>query len=145
MAPLSLLCLIFGGTLVSSVSKIALYPSNVTDTYGLNAFGYPAQWLLDEQLIAGDPLNNPSSSKPCKNPWLPTYKADWYQSGNPSFPTPRAVIDLGAMYDITNICTYTTNPNWDVIWQVFKTNPFQNPIQSLKTNINYNWNGWACR
>ena len=74
-------------------TKIPLFPENVTDLFGLNKFGYPAQHLLDEQKLAGDPLNDPANAGQCNTSWLPVYSNTWYPQGSPSFPGPAAAID----------------------------------------------------
>lgn len=86
-----LLCLGILTLAVNSQTKIALSPENVTDLFGLNDFGFPAQHLLDEQKLAGDPLNDPANAGKCNTSWLPIYSPTWYPQGNPSFPGPIAV------------------------------------------------------
>eukprot|EP01084_Bolivina_argentea_P186724 321771_1 len=130
-----------------SQTKIELFPQNVTDLFGLNDFGYPAQHLLDEQKLAGDPLNDPTNAGKCVTPWLPVYNPSWYPSGNPTFPGPIVAINLGSVYNVTNICVFTQYGTWNMTWRILDKNPYDTQsIYEFTSNVNGGtWgNHWNC-
>ena len=106
-------------------SKIELSSSNVIDFFGLQT-SKPPQQLLDEQSIAGDPLNG--NGNPCYTSYLPATSNDWYPITYPSMPGPQAIIDLNGTYMISNICMYISYINdFRITWKFTKENPFSNP------------------
>ena len=145
MALLLIICAIAFSA--NSQTKIQLFPENVTDLFGLNDFGYPAQHLLDEQKLAGDPLNDPANAGQCNTSWLPIYSPDWYPQGNPSFPGPKAAIDLGNIYQISNLCVFVSWSTWNMTWAISEKNPYDpNPnIQFTSEVHGGTWgNKWNC-
>eukprot|EP01084_Bolivina_argentea_P186725 321772_1 len=134
-----------------SQSKLNLSTSNVIDIFGVYNTKMNVRNLLDEQTIAGDPLNDPSNALPCKSPWLPSLYNEYYPVTYPEYPGPAAVIVLESIYKLTNICIYIMNnnsSNWVdfiVTWNFTVYNPFEPPTLSFPTKINLKWaNHWNC-
>ena len=155
MAPICLvlriLCLI---KICFGQSKLNLSTSNVVDIFGVYSTKMPVRNLLDEQRIAGDPLNDILNTNQCKTPWLPSPYDEYYPIGNPQYPGAVAVIALESIHKITNICIDIINhnsSNWldfNITWNFTLYNPFEPAKISISTAINEKWsknhNGWNC-
>eukprot|EP01084_Bolivina_argentea_P186723 321769_1 len=130
---------------ITETSKIQLFKEDVTDAYGLLLSQTPAQNLLDEQIISGDPLNDPTNAGTCHTAYLPTDNNDWYPINNPNQPGPSAFINLRATYNITNIAFFINyNNDFSITISFTENNPFDTIIYQQTYNIDSSWgnNKW---
>ncbi|MEZ4886797.1 MAG: fibronectin type III domain-containing protein [Chitinophagales bacterium] len=114
------------GGLVSAQTLIPLTTDMITNESGVGN----ATQIVDEQAIAGDPANN-AGGQPFST---------WYTGFNPNTYPASTYIDLGALYDLTDIYVFDLNSSGNLIIEYGSPGSWL-PLASFNLNKYLKWRG----